>query len=231
MDASGQIDLRAHAAAHVAGVLLSYLRDLAPGKELRVLANDDPAWALRSADLHLQHRLVWECVQREDGAWEAAIRQRNAAGTNDVVTLLMQDHRRLDALLASALSAFNADDHVAGPQAFAACAAALRRHVSLEDDVLSPRLSSAVSGEAASLMSAEHREIETQLAAIEQALEEGGQGVSLAAILCGMLSGLMAKHEYREESVVFPLWKAALARCDQGARAALLDAARERLGP
>jgi hypothetical protein len=230
MDAPGTIDLRSYPAAHLAGMVLSHLRTLVPGAELRLLAPADPGWALRSADLHLQHRLDWTCTRRADGAWEAAVRYRDAGGERDVVRLLVEDHRRLDTLLAGALSALNAGDRTAGAQAFNACAAALRRHVVFEDDVLSPRLSGDVSAEAANLMSAEHKEIEAQLAAIEQALDEGEQGLGEAAILCGMLSGLMAKHEYREESVVFPLWTAALARRGEPERAALVDAARAQLG-
>jgi hypothetical protein len=64
-------------------------------------------------------------------------------------------------------------------------------------------------------------------AAHEQAQE--GADICEAAILCGMLSGLMAKHEHREKSQLLPLWQAALSRLPANDRLAIARQVRERV--
>ena len=227
------IDLRTQSSAHLTGALLSCLRTLAPGGSVLFQLCEDPEWALRSVDLHLQHRLDWHCERVADGSWRATVRCADGAAADDLIALLLRDHRRLDALLARALSLLNLGEAEAARAAFASCANALRAHLALEDEVLVPRLHAhaTASEDAAGAMHAEHAEIVTHLGAVAQALADGAGDVSEAAILCGMLSGLMAKHEHREEMTLFPFWQAALARLDARACDRLLNEARARLGP
>ena len=67
MDHSQTIDLGGVRPAHLAGTLLGYLRSLAPGAVAIIRMREDPEWALRSADLFLQHRLDWTLSRGADG--------------------------------------------------------------------------------------------------------------------------------------------------------------------
>jgi hypothetical protein len=227
------VDVRASDSAHLSGLLLAYLRELLPGQSLQIVSRENPEWALRSADLYLQHRLDWRCQRAVDGSWTTTVRCLiGDDAATDLVGLLLRDHRRLDAFLARALGAFNAADFPAARASFSGVAHALKAHLAFEDDVLAPQIlvHSALSAQATEAMHAEHTEILMHLSAVEHALAEQGGDLGEAAILCGMLSGVMAKHEHREETSLFPLWQAALARLTEDARTRLLGEARERLG-
>ena len=72
----------------------------------------------------------------------------------------------------------------------------------------------------------EHREIGEQLKLVEEALAADPMDATELGIYCGILSGTLAKHEYREEHNLFPLWRLALLRRSEDERKALLALAR-----
>jgi len=222
------IDLRHVPAAHLRGEILARVRDLGRDDELRVLFGADPSLELRSVALSFGHGLVWRLTHDRAVGFVAVITREGALQSRDVVSMLIADHRRLDVLLAQATNALNAAETVA-METFVRCASALRRHVQFEDEVVSAALDSLPLDEAAMIMAREHAEIKQQLCATEEALQQGATGMNEAAILCGMLAGLMAKHEFREETLVFPRWQAALERCDAWAREELMRSARSAL--
>lgn len=231
MDPATIVDLKAVSPAHLTGALLKWLRDLRPGSSIRIRVGEDPEWALRSVDLHLQHRLDWRCTHAADGSWTVTVHCAEGAAADDLITLLLRDHRRLDALVAHALAMLNRGAAAAGNAAVAECAAAIRVHLRLEDELLLPTLQPMLpaSEHAASAVHVEHTEILQHLAAVEQTLAESAGDISEAAILCAMLSGLMAKHEHREEATLFPYWQGALARSSEADRRTLTQRARQRL--
>jgi hemerythrin-like domain-containing protein len=82
-----------------------------------------------------------------------------------------------------------------------------------EDRLLAPELAPS---EAAAVpleaMLREHDEIRSQLEAVEECLEADAQEAGEIGAYCAILSGTLAKHEHREESNLFPLWRGQLAR-------------------
>lgn len=223
------VDLSNVTAAHLCGELIAHLRDLGAGEVVHVRFAEDPRVALLSADLNLGHRLAWDTQHDALNRWITTVRVRDTASATDVVSLLLADHRRLDGLLAQALTALNAGDADAGPAQFAACAAALVRHIEFEDGHLLPLLAGRIDDPTLALMHREHEEIRVQVVAVDACLSEGAAGRAEAAILCGMLAGTLAKHEHREESLVFPRWRSAVAARDAAFGANLLQEARTRL--
>lgn len=222
------LDLREVPASHWRGALGAQLRELEPDRPLRVFFRADPTFELRSACLAIGHGLTWQLEQDASVGFVATIVRNAALHADDVVSFLIGDHRQLDLMLAAATVALNAGN-TASARCFAKCAEALRRHLRFEDEVLAKALDSLPHGEALTLMASEHADIKRQLCAIEEALETAEAGVDEAAILCGMLAGLMAKHEFREETLVFPRWRTVLARRDVEFQNALLDQARDAL--
>lgn len=67
----------------------------------------------------------------------------------------------------------------------------------------------------------EHDDILSQLAIVESALDESAPDAGEAAIYARLLSGTLAKHEYREENNLFPQWRAVLKTAPEAERAAL----------
>jgi hypothetical protein len=224
------LDLREVPASHWRGALGAELRELAPGMAIRVLFGADPTFEVRSACLAMGPALTWHLEHDVSTGYVATIARNAALDAADVVSLLIGDHRRLDVMLAAATAALSAAE-ATSRQSFAKCAEALRRHLQFEDEVLAKALDWLPPDDAITLMASEHAEIRGHICVIEQVLLERAEAaLDEAAILCGMLAGLMAKHEFREETLVFPRWRSALARCGARFQDALLDQARTILG-
>ena len=127
----------------------------------------------------------------------------------------------LDEGLGKALRRLNAGEIPAARALIEELATGLRRHIRDENDVLAPALGPAEAFEPLEIMLREHEELLGQLAVLEGALDgEAWELESYAA----MLSGTLAKHEHREETGLFPRWRAALAALDEPARERLRQA-------
>jgi hypothetical protein len=85
--------------------------------------------------------------------------------------------------------------------------------------------SRAAADEPPAVMLREHVEIAQQLALVEEVLAIDPVDGSELAVYCAILSGTLAKHEYREEHNLFPLWRVSLMRRGADERAALLEKA------
>ncbi len=223
-------DLRDQPSAHVVGAALDRVKQVRPGVAVTLILAENPSLLMSSLNLQLRENLVWDVVEA-DGGWRATIRHRADVAATDVLALLAVDHKRLDGLLARALGLLNMGDADAAVPLLREFVAALQRHVAFEDGELAVILGAAraAADEPPAIMLREHREIAQQLALVEETLAADPVDGAELAVYCALLSGTLAKHEYREEHNLFPLWRVALARRQGDERVLLLQRARAAL--
>jgi uncharacterized protein (DUF2249 family) len=226
---SETLDLRDEADSRLALAALGALRELRPGGELRVITREDPTLLLESLNLQLRDALRWELGARA-AYWEASVRLAEDAAPRDVLDTLRRDHRRLDGLLARALRRLNAGDVAGARPLLDDFSTGLRRHARAENELLAPALGPRPVVEPLEIMLREHDELLLQLDAVESCFAEAPAGQPPEAWeiepFVAILSGTLAKHEYREESQLFPLWAGGLLRRPQGEGDALHKAVR-----
>ncbi|MBI4194751.1 MAG: hemerythrin domain-containing protein [Betaproteobacteria bacterium] len=206
------IDLSTEPATHVQSAAFYAVRDLRQGEKLVLITASDPALLMRSLDLQLRHNLAWAIVEA-DGQWRVEVTHRADVPPRDVLDLLARDHKRLDGLFVQALQCLNRNDTAAAAPLLRGLAAALRLHMTAEDEILTPRLAGSSGGAAddpLQIMLREHAEIRRQLGLIEEGLA-APEAAELGAF-SAILSGTLAKHEHREEQNLFPIWRSAWAR-------------------
>lgn len=217
------VDLCSEPASRVQEAAFYAIKDLARGECVVLVVPQEPALMMQSLDLQLRHKLAWDCVEA-DGHWRVEVRHRDDSGPRDVIDLLARDHSRLDALFVRAMQALNRNDAAGAPSLLREFAGALRLHMQVEDEVLAPSFTAAgTPGSPLAVMLREHDEIRGQLVLIGDSLAEEQLQSGEAGTFCALLSGTLAKHEHREESNLFPSWRAQLARLPATRQQELLD--------
>ena len=221
-----EIDLTREPGSRVQTAAFYAVRDLAPGEALVLLTADDPALTMASLNLQLREILAWT-TERAAGMYRTRVCLRSETEAADPIDVLMRDHRRLDETLALALRKVNGGDVPGARALFEPFAAGLRRHVRIENEILAPLLPRPIAADGAGhvdIMLREHDEIERQVQTVESCFAEGAVPEAWEVEpFIAILSGTMAKHEYREESNLFPHWQAAIAGMSTAERASLLE--------
>ena len=223
-------DLREEPAGHVIGAALDRVKDVRRGAAVTLILPEEPSLLMASLNLQLRGNLAWDIIEA-GGAWRVTVRHRADCAATDVLALLTADHQRIDGLLARALGQLNQGNVIAAVPVVRECIDALHRHVAFEDGEVAVTLGAAqaMADQPAAIMLREHREIAQQLALVEETLSaEPVDGAELG-VYCAILSGTLAKHEYREEHNLFPLWRVALSRRSHAERASLLERAGQAL--
>lgn len=207
------LDLRGEPASRVQSVAFYTLKSLMRGGTAILLTADEPSLMMQSLDLQLRHNLAWRISASAPG-WRVEVQHRADVAPQDVLDLLTRDHKRLDALLAQAMQLVNQGAIPAATPLLHALAAALARHVEAEDKLLAPFLGAPEdrADAPATIMQREHHEILAQLELIAESLAEKMPQAGEIGAFCAILSGTLAKHEYREENHLFPQWRRAWAR-------------------
>lgn len=205
------------------GIALEALDDLEPGRSLLLRTRDEPEMLLRAVNNHLRGSLRWEVRRDHEGVFEAVVSRLGDVVAHGVIDLLLRHHQSLDVLLARALRAMDGGDVESAAQTLESFAAQLRRHIEAENLLLAPRLAASHRNhedDPVQVMLREHTEILEQLSLAQCALDEDAD-LATAGTFLAMLSGVLAKHEHREESRLFPAWEVALAKVDAAQREAL----------
>lgn len=209
--------------------LIAQLSDLAPGAVLELRSAESPDFLLQRVNVKLREALAWE-IERDAGGWIARVRRAEDSPVRDVLDLLRRDHRRLDTLLGQALRQLNAGDLAAAAPRLREFARGLRRHLHAEDEILLHALAGGAPAHVETMVH-EHRELLEQMAAVESGLRPGPDEPPPEAWeiepFVALLTGVLAKHEYREESNVFPMWAARHAALAPEAAEALLAQVRD----
>ncbi len=223
-------DLRTERGSHLTGAALDRVKAVQPGMKVTLILAQEPSLLMASLNLQLRENLAWDIVEA-DGAWRVTVHHRSDVAATDVLTLLAADHKRIDGLLARALGLLNQGDVAAAVPLLREFVIALNRHVAFEDGELAVSLGAAQapSDQPAAIMLREHRDIAQQLSLVEEVLAVEPVDGSELGIYCAILSGTLAKHEFREEHNLFPLWRVALGRRSEKERAALLAHANDAL--
>ncbi len=169
-----------------------------------------PICRLRGRHSHAARaRLVWPDMLEEPA---------------DLFVLLCRAHERLDRELARILVFLNQGDSVAASPRVRDFAVELRLHLAAEDGILVPYFAGARGAgpdDPVAIMLREHRDILSQLALLEDTLNASTPDVGEAGIYAAILSGTLAKHEYREEHNLFPRWRVVLKAAPEAERAKL----------
>jgi uncharacterized protein (DUF2249 family) len=217
------VDLTRIPANQVASAALYEVRDLKPGRRIVLVMRDEPSLLINSLDLQLQQRFSWTIRASAAGAWRVEVGHRSDSAPRDVFDLLGRQHQWVDDELAKILLLLNQGETVETMGRVRDFAAALRRHINAEDGILAPYFAAnrgAGTADPAAIMLREHQDILSQLKLVEDALVGTAPDAGEAGIYAAILSGTLAKHEYREENNLFPHWRAALvgksaADCDR----------------
>ncbi len=209
------LDLRSSPAGMQVHTYAFYaLRDLEPGAEVVLISAEDPALLLKQLQLQLRNRLWWQCV-REQQVWRVSIRRREDTEASTLQDLLSRDHERLDALLVRALAQLRACSASAATPEVMEFLQELRRHIEVENGLLAPAFPTLYGPEEdnpVATMLREHEDIVKQTKIIEELFHEAAPDPAEAEIWFGLLAAALSKHEYREETRLFPLWDTLLSR-------------------
>lgn len=177
---------------------------------------------MHSLNLQLRGNLAWTIAAAE-GGWRVEVKHRSATPAQDVLDILAREHKRLDELMAGLLETA----HHAGAEGYAAAfadfSALLRAHIAFEDGQLAPLCAARhphAQDAHAALMLREHQEILCRLSLIEESIAADDREAIGAFI--AILSGTLAKHEHREEMILFPRWRLALSELQPHERAEIL---------
>jgi len=219
------IDLSCVPANQVASAALYEVRNLKPGQRMVLGMRDEPSLLMRSLDLQLQRRFTWTIRGTADSAWRIEVGHRLDSTPRDVFDLLGRQHAWVDAELAQILLLLNRGDTLGSMARVRDFGAVLRRHIAAEDEILAPyfpAIGDAGSDDPAAIMLREHRDILSQLGLLEDTLNGNAPDAGEAGIYTAILSGVLAKHEYREENNLFPRWRAALTSKREAERTRLL---------
>lgn len=197
--------------------VLSKVRDLQRGEEVVLLAQEDPRLLMDAVTLELRNAIYWDVLESGPENWRVRIRRRDDVEASDLEDLLTRDHARIDRLFATALHHVNAGDMEAALPIFGEYAKRLRMHVEAENEIVVPVLDlprSARGDDPTSIMLREHDEIVEHTVMIEEMVAEGMDDAGMLAPFFAIISGQLAKHEWREENNLFPRWMAILKKDD-----------------
>ena len=208
------------------------LRELRHGESATLKTNEDPGIIMKSLEIQLRRGIHWEVIESGPPVWTVNVQRRDDVDAADLVDLLTRDHLRIDKLFAKALHLTNANNIEEALPYFRQYAEALRRHLGVEDELLVPRFElprSPGGDDPTSIMLHEHQQILEQTVMMEELIDSGMGDAGMLAPFFAMLSGQLAKHEYREEENLFPHWKR-LIRNMEGEEEKIFNEVREKIG-
>lgn len=188
---------------------------------------------MESLGQQLRHRIGWKASALGQDGWLVELRPRDDVEPDTLMALLGRDHERLDRLFAELLLEANAGKMATAAPMLADYALGLRRHVHVENLVITPVLDlprDVARRDPLSTMLDDHDRILEELHLLLGFFSEGLPEAWEVTPFMAMLSGTLAKHEGREEQGLFPIWDMRLKSLKDAERKALLDRAKDVLG-
>jgi hemerythrin-like domain-containing protein len=203
------VDLRNSAPVSLQAEAYGALRGLRRGESAVLLMQEHPGLTMKSLDIGLRHKFAWTIVEEQAG-WRVDVRHIVDSVPRDVMELLSGAHQHLDALMVEVLRLVNSGEIGAAAPVLRQFSGVLRRHIRAEDELLTPFFRSPhAPAEPIEIMLREHREIMQQLGVIDETLAADEPDAAELGAFCAILSGSLAKHEHREETNVFSVWRSA----------------------
>lgn len=191
------------------------LKSLSRGMIVTLLTAQEPSMMMQTVNLHLRDNLSWTTTPEGADRWRTVVTHREDVAASDVIDLLTRDHKRLDDLFARALHYVNAGNVADAAPLMKEFSEGLKRHVDVENNILALSFAAPreqFGGDPTSTMLREHDEIQMHATVIESYFDEGLPDAKEVSAFFAILSGTLAKHEFREESILFPHWSAAIHR-------------------
>jgi len=213
--------------AHITPYRYAYsvLQELGPGQDMQIWSSEDPSLLMEQLQYQMRHALVWSATS--DGReWLITIHKRGADELLPLGGTLRRDHETMDLQLVGALRLSGAHNWREAVVEVARLDHALRTHILLENELLAP-LASVKAAEATAIMRREHDDIVLQLDVIAEIRESPDDKCQELDTWLGLLAATLNKHEYREESLLFPSWERMIAQ--RSDRESLLAEVRARL--
>jgi len=226
------LDLTGQPSSMLQSAAYHELKSLSRGTTITLLTAQEPSMTMMTVNLHLRDSLSWTIVSEAADRWRTVVTHREDVAASDVVDLLTRDHKRLDDLFARALHYVNAGNVADAAPLMKEFSEGLKRHMDVENNILTLSFAAPrdqFGGDPTSTMLREHEEILMQAILIESYFEDGLPDAKEVSAFFAILSGILAKHEFREESLLFPHWSAALHRAPAGAQLALFEKVQETL--
>ena len=202
------------------------LKLLIRGSSITMLTAQEPSMVMNTVNLHLRDNLTWTITAEGEYRWRTVVTHRDDVAASEVIDLLTRDHKRLDDLFARALHLINMGNVAEAAPLMLVFSEGLKRHMDVENNILTLSFAAPrdqFGGDPTSTMLREHEEILMQAAVIESYFDEGLPEAKDVSPFFAILSGTLAKHEFREESLLFPHWNAAIHRAPVEAQRQLFD--------
>lgn len=187
----------------------SALHDLADDEQALLICDEEPALLLRQLAHLTRDRLAFS-VAAAGRLWRIEVTPKRAMRATSVVELLKHDHLTLDTLLIDSLRLAESGCSDEAKTSGSIFIARLRRHIDIENRLVLERLRG--QGERhlineLDLMQREHDAVLEQLQIIEQLLAAAALDVAELQTWTALLAATLAKHEFREETLIFPRWE------------------------
>lgn len=186
------------------------LHDLAGNERALLVCDEDPALLLRQLAHLARDRLAFTVAAVGSGLWRIEIELKRAAAATSVVDLLKHDHLALDTLLIDSLRLAESGCSEEAKTSGRIFIGRLRRHIDIENRLVLERLREHGEGHLGNelkLMQREHDAVLEQLQIIEQVLAAAALDVAELQTWTALLAATLAKHEFREETLIFPRWE------------------------
>ena len=227
------VDLRQETDSRLALAALAAVRELRPGRALRLLTREDPALLLRSLNLQLRDALAWgsDLARRRLGGDGPARARHAGAGRARCADARPPPARRASRAGAAAPERRRRGGREADAGVIRCGAEAPRRGGKPDRGAASSGPSPRSSRSRSCCTST--TQLLQQLDEVEKCFAEAPAGGVPEAWevepFVAILSGTLAKHEHREEGNLFPLWAARLALRPAAEREALQQRVRAAL--
>ncbi len=176
---------------------------------VHLIFQQDPTILLHSLNLQWRRALHWQLYQDDLQRWHAIIQRREHVTSQSILDRLSRDHQRLDRLFGLALQQINNGNITASFPYIHEFSIRLQRHIDAENNMIAPAFH-IPNPEPVEIMLREHDDILTQITHIEELYTYELPNCAEIGAFLSILSGGLAKHEYREEENLFPQWDIAL---------------------
>lgn len=197
------------------------LYDLDVDERALMTTGEDPGLLLRQLVHLTRDRLAFAVCAVAPGLWQIEVALKTASPARTLIDVLKRDHLRLDTLLIDCVRLAESGCADEARAIWRVFIGRLRRHIDIEERIVLGLLSEQREQRAAdetSLIQREHEAVLEQLQIIDEVFDQPALDVAALQTWTSMLAATLAKHEFREETLIFPLWLRQFGAADEMAQ-------------